>query len=136
MSDTKRSISEGFSQLTQAFKTAANAALAFLNVSDLSKQYGDNPYFSMTDEVYCANMASFIINRHPNMPVTEGALAIFIGTYTDANYESMMAGRLSCNHFAFAILEEFPYITDDYIVLAGTIEDWREKVKTGDIDSE
>lgn len=95
-----------------------------------------NPYFSMTDEVYCANMASFIINRHPNMPVTEGALAIFIGTYTDANYESMMAGRLSCNHFAFAILEEFPYITDDYIVLAGTIEDWREKVKTGDIDSE
>jgi hypothetical protein len=91
----------------------------------------------MGPDEYCLMMARFLINAHPNISVHEIDLAYWIMDHTDQEYDQFIDGAFSCNDFAAAMKLQYPIqISDDETNLALTIQDWVDKVKTGDGESE
>lgn len=92
----------------------------------------------MGPDALCYDMALHIINAHPNASVSPVDLGYTIQAHIDNNVVDFLAGQFNCNDFAAAILLEHPmqmYGTDE-VLLALTIQDFCDKVRTGDSESE
>lgn len=94
-------------------------------------------YFHHQPDEYCAAMAQHILNAHPNAQTTAAELGRVIAHVTDARYAEFIEGSFSCIDLAqqikFAFGDRWP---DDMTNIAYTIQDWVDKVKTGDNVSE
>jgi hypothetical protein len=86
------------------------------------------------DEI-CLEMARFILNAHPNIAVDEIELGYAISDAIDSNWEPMMAGENSCDQFAALLRAKFNWLDDDKL-LGLTIQDFVDKIETGDNVSE
>lgn len=86
------------------------------------------------DEI-CLEMARFILNAHPNITVDEYTLAYGISDAIDAHWQPMIAGENSCDQFAAYLREKFNWLDDDKL-LGLTIQDFVDKLETGDKVSE
>lgn len=94
-------------------------------------------YLHHQPDEYVAEMAAFILNAHPNARTDQTELGRVIAKFTDARYDEFMDGSFSCvdlaEHLKFTFGERW---TDDKVNIAYTIQDWVDKVKTGDQESE
>lgn len=86
---------------------------------------------------YCVQMAEFLRNAHPNILVSAHELGQVIEEVTDGHMGAMLAGDWSCRDLARALQMKFPIrMLDDEIELALTVQDWVDKLKAGDFESE
>lgn len=91
----------------------------------------------MGPDQICLDMALFILNAHPNITLDPYTFGYSIQEHIDKEYDQFIAGEFSCNDFACALKLKHPLnIIDDEALLAATIQDFTDKVKTGDDESE
>jgi NTP pyrophosphatase (non-canonical NTP hydrolase) len=101
------------------------------------KLFSVGKYLHHQPDEYVAEMAAFILNAHPGAQVNQTELGRVIAKFTDSRYDEFMAGSFSCVDLAEHLKFTFGLRwQDDKVNIAYTIQDWVDKVKTGDDESE